>query len=421
MTPQENKELEFAVPDEVSVLPQGFEEKEGRRDFPESLIVLAKHKRRIAYFTAGVAVLSAVISLLLPKWYTANAKILPPQQNQSVAASMLGQLGPLGPLLAGGGGGLLGIHNPNEMYISMLRSRTVGDKLIDRFDLMKVYQLKLRVEALKHLGTVTEITSGAKDNIISISVEDRDPKLAAEITNAYVDELDKLTKTLAVTDAGKRRIFFEREAKSATDDLATAEQELKLTEEKTGVIEPSSQSRVMLQAYADLRAAVTAKEVEVEAMKSFATPNNPDLVRVENELAALKGQVSAYEAGHGGRPIGDIALEKVPARALEYFRKLREVKYREAVMELMLKQYEIARIDEAKDSSMIQVLDKALPPEKRSWPSRTLLVLASTLLALMIATGSALLIEKIERAREDPRFAARLRLFRFYLWGPRKR
>jgi tyrosine-protein kinase Etk/Wzc len=414
MTPQEKKELELLGSEEA--LSPGLDGGE-KRHFPESLIVLAKRKLFILSFVGCVAVSSAIITMFLPKSYTANAKILPPQPSQSVAAAMLGQLGPLAPLLTGLGGNL-GLHNPNEMYVAMLRSRTVADDLIDHFDLMNVYHQKLRVEARKRLGIVTEIVAGTKDNIISISVEDRDPQRAANIANGYVEELEKLTKTLAVTDASKRRLFFEREAKNANDDLAAAEQELKHTEEKTGMIQLDNQSRVMLQAYADLRAQVTLKEVQVQAMRSFATPENPDLARAQQELTALRAQLAHLE--QGARSGAVVPLEKVPGVALEYVRKLREVKYREALLELMLKQYEIARIDESKDSSVVQELDKAVPPEKRSWPPRTALVLASTLLALMVAIGAALLMEKIQRAREDPQFAARFQLFEFYLRGRHK-
>ncbi|HEY6252527.1 MAG TPA: Wzz/FepE/Etk N-terminal domain-containing protein [Candidatus Angelobacter sp.] len=412
MTPQEKKELELPV-HEVP-LPSSLEEGE-KKNFPQSLIVIAKHKWPIAGFTFVAAVLSAIISLFLPKWFTANAKMLPPQQNQSIASTMMGQLGALAPLLTGGGA--LGIHNPNDMYITMLRSRTVADNLIDRFNLMNVYQQKIREEARKHLASVTEITAGAKDNIISIAVQDRDPKLATELANGYIEELDKLSKTLAVTDAGKRRLFFEREAKLANDDLANAEVELKKTEEKTGIIQLDSQAKVMLQAYADLRAEVTVKEVQVQAMRSFATAENPDLVRAERELAALRDQLARLEQGTRSGAV--VPLKNVPEVALEYIRKFREVKYREALLELMLKQYEVARIDESKDSSVVQILDRALLPEKRSWPPRTALVLASTFLVLLVAIGIALLFEKIHRASEDPQFAAQFQLFKFYLRGRR--
>ncbi|HEY6351153.1 MAG TPA: Wzz/FepE/Etk N-terminal domain-containing protein [Candidatus Angelobacter sp.] len=416
MTPQEKSELELPVPEDVAI-PSVLDEREKRR-FPESLIIVAKHKFFIVCFVAGVAVLSAVVSMFLTKIYTANARILPPQQSQSIASAMLSQLGPLAPMLMGGAGGALGMHNPNDMYVAMLRSRTVADDLIDRFDLMNVYRQKLRVEARKRLAVATEITAGLKDNIISISVEDPDAQRSSNLANGYVEELEKLTKTLSVTDAGKRRLFFEREAKSANDELANAEQELKLTEEKTGIIQLDNQSRVMLQAYADLRAQVTVKEVQVQAMRSFATPENPDLLRSESELAALRTQLARME--QGARSGAVVPLEKVPGVALEYVRKFREVKYREALLELMLKQYEIARIDESKDSSIIQVLDKALPPEKRSWPPRTVLVMVCTFLALMVAISAVLVREKAQRTMEEPQFAAQFQLFRYYLRGRHK-
>lgn len=410
MAPQEKKSIELSV-DEV-LAGQEFEGE--KRRFPESLIVFAKHKRLIVGIVASAIVLSVVVSLLLPKSYTAVARILPPQQSQSMASAMLGQLGSIAPLLAGATGGL-GLRNPNDMYVAMLRSRTVADHLVDRFSLMSVYKAKLREDTEKLLESKSTIAAG-KDGIISISVEDRDPRRAAAIANGYVEELGKLTETLAISDASKRRIFFEREAKDANQQLTVAEQSFKQTEEKTGIIQIDSQAKVMLESYGELRAAVTAKEVEVQAMRqSFASPDNPDLVRVQHELEALKTQLAHYEQGQGGLPITDIALEKVPARALEYIQKYREVKYRESLLELMLKQYELARIDESKDYSLIQVLDPGQPPERRSWPKRTAIVLASTILGSILALVAALFLEKMQRAREDPQFAAQLQLFKFYL------
>lgn len=411
MPPHEKKGVQLSV-EEEPLSSQDFEAEKTK--FPDSLIVFAKHKLLIASIVGGVVILSIVVSLLLPKFYTATARILPPQQSQSVASAMLSQLGGLGSLLGAGVGKDLGIHNPNDMYVAMLRSESVTYSLVDRFELLSVYHVKLRADARKILENATQVSAG-KDGIISVTVEDRNPRRAADIANAYIDELGKLTKTLAVTDATKRRIFFEHEAKSASDELAGAEQAMKQTEEKTGVIELGSQARVMFEAYAELRAAVTAKEVEIQAMRSFATPDNPDLVRAQHELEALQTQVAHYEHGQGGRPIGDIALEKVPARALEYLQKFREVKYREAVLEMMLKQFEVARIDESKDYSLIQVLDRSLPPERRSWPKRTAIVLASTILASILALVAALVAEKIQRAKEDPRFMAQVQLFKFYL------
>jgi capsule polysaccharide export protein KpsE/RkpR len=301
----------------------------------------------------------------------------------------------------------------------MLRSRTVADNIVDRFSLMQLYKKKLREDARKKLISLTDVIAN-KEGTISISVEDYDPRRAADMANAYIEELEKLTKTLAVTDASKRRIFFEQQAKAASDDLAQAELALKKTEETTGIIQLDSQSRVMLEAYADLRAQVTAKEAQVQAMSAFATPENPDLMRAQQELAALRTQLARYERGGGGTAIGDVGLEKVPTKALEWIRRYRDVKYREALLTLLLKQYEIARIDEGKEAALIQPLDKAVPPERKSGPHRSLIVLGVTLFAGIIAVVIAYIREGLEQAKDDPQFVARLQLFRFYLRSGKK-
>jgi uncharacterized protein involved in exopolysaccharide biosynthesis len=280
---------------------------------------------------------------------------------------------------------------------------------------MTVYKDKLRVDTLRDLESLTEIIAG-KDGVISVSVEDRDPGRAATIANAYVDELTKLTKTLAVTDAGKRRLFFEQEVRTANDDLAAAEQALKHTEETTGLIQLDNQSKVMLQSYADLRAQVAAREVQVQSMRSYATSENPDLIRAEQELSALRSQVARFEGGEGGHSSANIALSKVPSAGLEYVRKLRDVKYREALLELLTKQYEIARIDESKDASFIQVLDQAVAPERKSRPHRSIIVLLATLLAFQSSLVLAYLAESLQRAKEDPRHLARLEILKMYLF-----
>jgi uncharacterized protein involved in exopolysaccharide biosynthesis len=382
-----------------------------KRHFVDLLIILAKRKSLILRCTLAAAVLSLVISFLLPKYYSATAKILPPQQSQSMATAMLGQLGPL---LGATAGKDLGLRNPNDLYVAMLRSRTVEDNLVDHFSLMSVYRDKLRVDALRDLESLTEIIAG-KDGVISVSVDDRDPRRAAAIANAYIDELTKLTKTLAVTDAGKRRLFFEQEVRTANDELAAAEQELKHTEETTGIIQLDNQSKVMLQSYADLRAQVAAREVQVQSMRSYATPENPDLVRAEHELSALRSQVARFEGGEGGHSSTNIALSKVPSAGLEYVRRLREVKYREALLELLTKQYEIARIDESKDASIIQVLDHAVTPERKSRPHRSIIVLLVTLLALLFAIVWAFIAEAIESSKGDPEFNVRLQLLKIHL------
>jgi uncharacterized protein involved in exopolysaccharide biosynthesis len=411
---QQTKEEALRTAEEHQALDPG-REAEGVR-FPEPLITLAKRKFFIVKFVVIAVILSVCTSFLLPRTYTASSKILPPQQNQSISAgALLSQLGPLASLASKG----LDLKSPSDLYIVMLRSRTVADALIDRFHLMDVYGKKLRIDAVQRLQEHAEISAG-KEGVISISVEDRDPKRAAEIANGYVEELEKLTKTLAVTEAGKRRIFFEREVKMASDDLASAELALKQTQEKTGLILLDSQSRAMIESLSALRARVAAQEVQVQSMRSFATPENPDLVRAEQELFALRGQLARLEGGGGKRSFTDVPIENVPTAGLEYIRKLREVKYREALFELLAKQYEAAKIDEARDAFIVQQLDNAVPPERKSGPHRAAIVLASTLFALLLGVAIAFLREWMGKAKEDPQFAAQFQLFKFYLGGERK-
>jgi uncharacterized protein involved in exopolysaccharide biosynthesis len=418
MTPQDKKELDLPVAEEVPArleLPSVFEQRDQGR-FLDPLIILAKHKRFILHFVLTVIVLSVAGTLVMTTYYTAEVRILPPQQGQSFASAMLDQLGALAPLISASGG--LGLKNPSDIYVDMLKSNTVADRLIDRFQLMDRYKSKLRQDARKRLESLSEVSAG-KDGVITIAVDDKDKVKAAEIANAYVDELTKLTKILAITDAGKRRLFFEAEAEKAKDDLSAAERAMKETQERTGIVQLDAQARVMLESYATLQAQVTNKQIEIEAMRAYATPNNPDLIRKEQELSALRTELNRYKGGLGGSPIGDIALEKVPAKMLEYVDRLREVKYREALLQVLLKQYEIARIDEGRDSAVIQVFDKAQTPERKSRPHRTLIVISCTLLALVLGCLGAYGLEAWERAKDNPQHLARLQLLKFYLRGGR--
>jgi tyrosine-protein kinase Etk/Wzc len=418
MTPQDKKELDLPVAEEVPArldLPSVFEQRD-QGGFLDPLIILAKHKRFILYLIGAVIVLSVAGSLAMTTYYTAEVKILPPQQGTSFASAMLDQLGALAPLIGASGG--LGLKNPSDIYVDMLKSNTVADNLIDRFQLMDRYKSKLHGDARNRLEGLSEITAG-KDGVITIAVDDTDKAKAAEIANAYVEELTKLTKRLAITDAGKRRLFFEAEAEKAKDDLAAAEHAMKETQERTGIVQLDSQARVMLESYAMLQAQVTNKQIEIDAMRAYATQNNPDLIRKEQELTALRTELNRYKGGLGGSPIGDIALEKVPAKMLEYVDKLREVKYREALLQVLLKQYEIARIDEGRDSAVIQVFDKAQTPERKSRPHRGLIVISCTLLAIVLGCLGAYGLEAWERAKDNPQHLARLQLLKFYLGGGR--
>lgn len=379
----------------------------------ELFIVLAKRKWMIASLTFICAVVSLAYSLLLPKIYTADTKILPPQQTQSVAGAMLGQLGSL----AGLAGKDLGIHNPNDIYVAMLQSRTVSDALIHKFDLMNVYKVKRMMDARKRLEEATDIDSG-KDSVITISVQDHDPNRAADIANAYVNELYKLTQTLAVTEAGQRRLFFEQQLRSASEDLARAEQDMRKTQESTGLIQLDNQAKAIIEAVATARGQIAAKEVQIRAMEAFATPQNPDLIRAEDELQSLKADLGDLEKDAKG-PAGNIQLPagQIPSAGLEYVRRLRDVKYYETIFDLLEKQYEIAKIDEAKNAAIIQVLDNAVPPEWKSKPKRAVIVIVATFVGLFGAIIFAFVQEAAQYARLQPQSVVRLQLLKRYLFA----
>jgi uncharacterized protein involved in exopolysaccharide biosynthesis len=374
-------------------------------DLLDFLIVVAKNKTMILSVTLGMAVLSTLLTLLLPDIYTGTAKVLPPQQSQSSAAMLLGQLGGLAGLI---GGPTPNIKNPNDLYVGMLKSRTVADNIIARFELQKVYDEDTMVETRKEFASNSSITAG-KDGLITIAFDDEDPKRAAAVANAYIEELDRLTQTLAVTEAAHRRLFFERQLHQTKKDLGEAELALKHTQEKTGLIMLDSQGRAIIESVATLRGQIAAKEVELRAMRTFATEQNSEYVRTQQQLAALRVELAKLERAQisGG---GDVLLPtgKVPEAGLDYLRKLRDVKYNETVFELLAKQFEAAKLDEVKDVGVLQVLDHAVSPDQKSKPERVLIVLFATLIAGFVALVWAIVREAKQRAASDPVQAGRI-------------
>ena len=251
----------------------------------------------------------------------------------------------------------------------MLTSRTIEDNLINRFDLRKVYRSKRYQDARKKLESRSEIIA-TKEGLISISVTDNDPKRAAEIANAYVDELHTLNQNLAITEASQRRLFYEQQIKAEQNELSAAELALKQVQEKSGLLQPEAQGRTIIASIADLRAQVASHEVQLQTMRSYATPNNPDLKRAETELAGLRGQLAKLERSNAAAGNGNIAIpaRQMPEAELEYLRRAREVKYHEALYDFLGKQLEAARIDEGQNAILVQVVDKAVEPERKSGP-----------------------------------------------------
>lgn len=379
-------------------------------------IVIAKRKGLILGLPLAVAVIAAIVAFLLPNIYTGTTKILPPQQTPSASSVILSQLGSLAGGLASGAPGL---KNPNDLYIGMLRSRTVADNLIERFELRKRYDVHYMEQARAKLLDITSITSG-RDSIITIQAEDKDPKFAAELANAYVDELFKLTKVLAVTETSQRRLFFERQLAQARENLTKAETSAKKALEQGGVLKVDEQGRSLIETAARLRAQITVKEVQLSSMRTFASENNPDLILVQKELEALKRELAKAE-GTGPRS----GSNETSGKGMDNLALLRDMKYHETVYELLARQYELAKIDEARDASIIQVLDKALEPERKSKPVRIRIVLLSALAATLVGVILAFVLESLTKMHNDPRTAERWQAFmqqmRLRAWSRNRR
>jgi tyrosine-protein kinase Etk/Wzc len=396
---------------------------EGRADISllDFLIVLLKRKGFIGGFVLVVALLATVIAFLLPVRYEAKTLLLPPAQNSSISSALLGQLGGLGSLgslgsLASLAGGSMGLKNPADMYIAFLTGRTVEDAMVQRFGLRSEYHKKLESDARKTLEHHTTVTAGTKDGLIHIAVEDADPKRAADLANGYVEEFRKLSASLAMTEAGRRRLFFEQQLEQAKDKLAQAEDAMSKTEQSTGVLQIDSQARALIESAAVLRAQVTAKQVQIEGMKAFATDDNPNLILAKQELAALQSQL-AHVAGSQRDSGSDINLSKgrVTQSGMEYLRSYRELKYQETIFELLAKEFEIAKLDEAREGSIVQVVDVAVPPDRRSSPHRLLIVLGATVLALFVSATWVWFQNRLSLAFEFPENRQRLRLIKT-LW-----
>jgi tyrosine-protein kinase Etk/Wzc len=370
---EQNQELQGASAQEVHLL--GL------------LIILHRRRRFVFFFTVGAVVLAAAAVLLIPSRYTAETAILPPGQNSSMSSALMGQLGSSG-ALASAAGASLGIKNPGDMYVSLLRSRTVEDWVIQRFGLAAMYRATKLSDARRELEGRSTVTLGIKDGLIRIDVSDRDPITAAEIANGYVEAFRKLSANLAITEASQRRVFFEQQLLDANQNLAASEEAMKRTEQSTGVLQVDSQARSLIESAAILRGQIVAKEVQLQGMRSYATEDNPQMVTAGQQLAELKTQLATL-AGTDQNPGSDFIVSKgnIPEAGMEYIRKLRDVKYYETITELIAKQFEMAKLDEARQGAVIQVVDVAVPPDRRSYPKRAITIIASTMLAFITACG----------------------------------
>jgi tyrosine-protein kinase Etk/Wzc len=352
-------------------------------------IWLGEGKRGIGIVAGIAALLSMGVAFLIPPMFTARTSLLPPtSQQQSGSAAALAALGSLGGLTGG-----LTAKTPDELYVALLRSDSLQRALATRFDLFKRYDVATYEEMRKVLQKYVRVSSDRKSGVIGLEVDDEDPKFAAELANAYAAELTKLLGRLAVSEAQQRRAFFDLQLKETKENLVKAETALRTVQEKSGMIVLDQQAEAIIKAVAELKTRIIEREVRLKVMRTSTTAQNPDVQLLASELAALRGELARMEsasatavAASGSSPGGiDIPVGKLPAAAIDYVRAAREVKFHESMLGSMLRQYEAAKLDEAKEGPVLQQVDVAQPPDRKSRPSRALIVLGSTGLAMLLA------------------------------------
>lgn len=363
--------------------------------------ILLKRKLFIAIIVVIAFIGSIIYSLLLPKIYSSTATLLPPQQEGSMGSNILSQLsGGLGGLA----GGFLGRSTPSELWLAIIKSQTIKDAIIQRFDLMRVFKASTMDSARNDLDGMVKVVK-SKEGIIAITVEDKDPRRAADMANALVEELDKVNKGQITTSGRKMRIFVEERLNGAKVDLARAEENIKAFQEKNKAVKLDDQSKAIIEAIGILKGNLMAKEVELQTLLSYTTPNNPMAEILKTEVDELKKRLQELEEGTNipGKVSKNIFIptNEIPGLSLQYVRLLRDAKVQQALYELLTQQYEMARIQEAKDTPTVQVLDTAQMPEERSRPKRTQIVLFNTITAAFFAIFAAFFMEYLEKTKKQ--------------------
>lgn len=357
-------------------------------------VVLAENRTLLIVGSLLIGLIALAIAFVIPPSFTATVKLLPPQQQQSsIANALTAQLGPLANLA----GGALGVKNPADQYVALLKSRTVYNAMVDKFKLRELYKVEFIEDARKELEGRARITAGLKDGVISIEVDDHDPKRAAEMANAWVEQLKLLTNDLAVTEAGQRRLFFEQQLKQVKEDLVKSETALRTSgvNEETLKILPHS----ALESIARLKAQISAQEIRLSSMRSYMTETNPEYRMALGQLAALKTELAKEE---------QTTNSKVGAVGGDYVTKYRDFKYNELLFELMARQFEMARLDEAREGAVIQVVDRAQPPERKSKPKRAIISVIATILGFIFLAIFCVTRAKVREMAKDPDMAAKL-------------
>ncbi len=366
-----------------------------RLEFKEVIGILKAGYRALLLATLAGTAVSVAVSLLLKPVFRAETRILPPQgRDASLAAQFVGNATAVPGLL----GTAVALKSPGDLYVEMLRTRTILDRIVERFELKKTYREKYLEDARRKLLKALHAEAERKSGVVIVTVEDHDPVRAAAMANAFVEELRAMTGGLASTEAAQRREFFEKQLAGARSALARAEDDFKGFQERTGALQIDAQAKAVIEGIAGLRAQIASREVHLGVLKTFATGNNPEVQKTEEEIRGMRAELARME-GKGAK-IHDplMPTERMPGVGAGYFRKLRELKYSETLFELLAKQRELARLDESRNAPVLQVLDVAVPPEKKVKPRRVLIVLSGMISSFFLASFVLMFLEGWKRS-----------------------
>lgn len=411
ITPLPGREIPLPPPEPAS---------EPIREFSalDILLALGSHRRMIWRVTAIFGLAGLLLAWLVRPSYTAQTVVLPPEQHSSMAANMMSELSSLGAMSGLVNGGL-GLKNQVDLYVALFKSQTIENALVKQFDLQREYKAKYLSRARKDLEAHTTIKADIKSNLITITFRDHDPQRAAAIARAYVDQYRSLSQGLAIGEAAQRREFFQNQMVQAKNNLAEAEEALVQTEQKTGFVALDSQERTLIESAAALKAQITVKQAQIQSMQAYATPSNPQLIEAQRNLAALQDELN--KMGGGGDTIGKefiVPQTKVPKEGMEYVRRLRDVKYYTTIFDILARQFEAAKLDEAREGQLVQMVDPPLVPDRKSSPNRILWTILALFAGFVVSTFLALSQEVLRWMHHDPDTDRKMTAVR-RMWMPR--
>lgn len=383
----------------------------------ELATTLGEEKKILFGLPFAAAVISIIVSLLMTPTYTAKVTLLPPSGGGGGGLSaMLGEAGGLAALA----GLSLGGNSSSQTYISILESRTAAEMADKQFNLLDRHEVKYKDQLIDLIKDITRFQVDKKSEVLTIEADDKDPEFAANLANGFYNILIELQNRLAITEAQRQRAFFEEQFAKAKEKLTEAELNLAKVQRETGVLEIEAQASSTMSAIANIRAQIAGKEVKLASFKSFATTSNPEYQQTLAELAGLREQLRKLEAtapkSEETIQFGNLSAAQLPETGLEYIRAFREVKYQQAIFEVMAKQFEFAKLEEAKEGASVQLLDPAVPPELKSKPKRAQIVVLSTLAAGFLAVLIALMKGALRKAKSCDRESQKLTLLR-RAWG----